>query len=108
MEKTAFENIITKTKLNTCSSCDSYNYQLPLPITKEIDSFLLCFGALKYPLDKIQIIKIDNEHFRIESRVGYNDIRVKFKKDPSQRALFETQLAAYVQSISSISITIGE
>jgi hypothetical protein len=99
VENVKFEELVVRKKLNSCSSCDSYSYTLPLPITKEIDSFLICFGALKYPLDKIQIIKLDNDHFRIESRVGSTELKVKFKTDPSQRALFETQLAAYISSL---------
>jgi hypothetical protein len=107
METFKFEDLVSRKKLNSCSSCDSYSYTLPLPITREIDSYLICFGALKYPLDKIQIIKLDNDHFRIESRVGSTEMKVKFKTDPAQRALFEIQLAAYISSLQSISVTTG-
>lgn len=101
-------SVLKHTTLRQCASCHSHEYILPFPITSEIESFLKPFGSLKYPLDKIKIIKIDNNYVHLNSRIGSSNLRVKFKKDPSQRSLFEVQLAAYIEKEMQISVETTE
>lgn len=106
MEHKKFSDVIECVKINACTSCETYRYTLPLPITKEIDFYLLCFGPLKYSLEKVSIIKLDNDYMRIEGQVGLTTLVIKFKKDIAQKKIMEVQLANYLYSLNNnISLT---
>lgn len=96
MEQKKFSDLVDHRNVGGCSACDTHEYELPFPITKEIEQFLVPFGPLRYPLDKITFVKIDNQHIGLQARLGRTQIRVKFKQDKQLRETFETQLAAYL------------
>lgn len=96
MAQIHFRDIIGYKKMSACSVCDSHEYTLPFPITCEIAEFLTPLGPLKFPLNSVQLIKIENDQVDLMGRVGRTILRVKFKKNPELRELFETQLAAYI------------
>lgn len=102
--ETNLSNIVTHVKMAQCHSCDTHEYRLPFPITSAIYDFLICFGEFKYPIDKVKIIKIENEYLQIAGRIATTSIRVKFKKDPAQRNIFEIQLAAYCSKEMNITV----
>ena len=91
-----FKDIVGYKKLSACSVCDSHEYSLPFPITKDIAPYLAPFGPTKFPIDQVALIKIENDFVDIVGRVGRSVIRVKFKKDPKQREFFESQLGNYI------------
>ena len=96
MTKSSLEDVVIHKKLTQCASCDSHEYTLPFPITSRIGNYIVCMGPLKFPLDKVKVVKIENPFVHLMARVGQNTVRIKFKKHPAQRELFETQLAAYI------------
>lgn len=104
METIALSDVVKHTRLSQCHSCNSHEYRVPFPISAKIELFINCFGALKFPLDKVKIIKLENEHIQIMSRIDSSSIKVKFKKDPKQRELFETQLAAYLSQEMNVNV----
>lgn len=91
-----FRDVIGYKKLSACSSCDSHEYTLPFPLTREIEGFLAPLGPLKYPLDKVVLVKLETDNIDLQARLGRITLRIKFKKDPTQRQVFEQQLAAYI------------
>lgn len=104
METAFLADIVKHVRMAQCHSCNAHEYKVPFPITPDIEAFINCFGPLKFPLSKVKIIKLENDHIQITSRVGSSAIRVKFKKDPKQRELFETQLAAYISKEMNIQV----
>lgn len=88
-------NLFKCKKVSTCASCASYHYEIPLPITRDIENFITVFGSLKYPLDKVLLIRIENEFFSLDGRIGGLIIKVKYKKEDLKQA-FEAQLDAYI------------
>lgn len=82
--------------MSACSVCDSHEYTLPFPLTREIEQFLAPLGPLKYPLDKVVLVKLETDNIDLQGRLGRITLRIKFKKDPAQRQTFEAQLAAYI------------
>jgi len=105
MESVQLKTVLKHYPLSRCATCDSHEYILPFPITGAITDFLVVFGELKYPVPKISLIKISNPHIQLNSKVGTNKIRIKFKKDPEKRGLFEIQLAAYISKHMSVIVT---
>jgi hypothetical protein len=99
MAQIHFKEIIGYKKLSSCSVCDSHEYTLPFPITKEIEQYLVPMGPLKFPLDKVALVKIENDQVEVNGRVGRSVIRVKFKKNPELRELFEIQLGLYIGNV---------
>lgn len=99
-------DLVEHKKISACAVCDSHEYTLPFPITNEIEGFLAPIGTLKYPLDKITFIKIDNDLIILQGRVGRDVLKVKFKQKGTQRELFEIQLAAYIGSMTGNEIII--
>jgi len=99
MAKIHFNDVIGYKKLSSCSVCDSHEYSLPFPVTKDIATYLAPMGPLKFPLDKVALIKIENDQVQIDGRVGRSVIRVKFKKNPKLRELFEIQLGLYIGNV---------
>jgi len=74
------EDVVVYNKLTKCASCDSHEYTLPFPITKEIEQYIVwSLGPLKFPLSRIKVIKIDNMYFQLQGRVGLNSLRVKYQ-----------------------------
>lgn len=96
MIKAKLKDVVAHTKLTQCASCDSHEYILPFPITPDIQHYINFLGPLKFPLERVKVIKIENEFIQLSGRVGQNTIRIKFKKQPQQREMFEMQLAAYI------------
>ena len=103
-EKVHLKDVVKHYPLSRCAVCDSHEYILPFPITHEITNYLTGFGELKYPVPKISLIKISNSHIGLNSKLGTNKIRIKFKKDPKKRELFEIQLAAYISKHMDVSV----
>lgn len=103
MQQKRFSDLVDHKRLGSCSSCDTNEYQLPLPLTKEIGTYLEPFGQLMYPLDKVGLIKIDNERVNIQARLGRTSIRVKFKQK-GQRPSFEEQLAKYLGTLMQLEV----
>lgn len=106
MSEAKFSEIVKYTKLAQCHSCNSHEYRLPLQISPKIEKFMSPFGSMKFPLDRVKIIKVENEQVQISSRVGTNIIRIKFKKDPTQRQFFEVQLAAYLSEEMNVEVRV--
>ena len=108
MKKFKFSDIIGVRKVTTCTSCESYVYRVPFPITKQIENFLVAFGPLRYPLNKVQIIKMENIYIYMFGRCGQNELRIKFKKNAeNQKKLFDVQIAAYVSQEQNCEIIMG-
>ena len=83
-------------KITACASCDSHEYTLPIPVTQDIEHYLKYLGPLKYPLDKVSIIKIETQSVKLQGRVGSPTLKIKFIKEPQARDMFEIQLGAYL------------
>lgn|SRR3990167_4063282 len=101
-----FSDIVSHKQFHACASCDSHEYALPFPVTAEIESYLLPLGRLKYPLNQVAFIKIDNEEIVLQGRVGRITIKVKFKKKGAQRELLEGQLASYLSMVLDCEVVI--
>lgn len=91
-----FLDLVKHKRLSGCAVCDSHEYDLPFPLTPEIEGYLAPLGTLKYPLDKIAFVKIDNDLISLQGRVGKTTIRVKFKQKGTLQELFKIQLASYI------------
>lgn len=101
-----FSEIVDHRQIYSCASCDTHEYVLPMPLTREIDGFIRAFGDLKYPLDRVAIVKIDNDDVSLQARVGRTHIRIKFKKDKQLRRSFEQRLADYLGAMMQIQVSL--
>lgn len=100
-----FFHIVQVKKSTTCKSCKTYEYRLPLPVTKELAEFLAVLGQTKYPMSRTNIIRIENEYVSIRSLAGTNQVRIKYIKDAdSQQKVAEMQLAAYLEHTLGIPV----
>ena len=91
-----FSELVDHRQIYSCSTCDTHEYILPQPLSREIERFLVEFGELRYPLDKVAIVKIDSDDVSLQARLGRTHIRVKFKRNKELRKAFEAQLASYL------------
>ena len=104
-----FTDIVDIVKVSSCKTCSTYIYTMPHPIEVDFGDYLLPFGKLQYPLNKIKIVLMDSEAIRIKSRVGRNYFEIKFKiVSPEIMKSFHTQLAAYLESKLKTKIDLGE
>lgn len=94
-----YTDIVDIRKMTNCPVCYTYLYTLPVPLSKNIEDFLLPFGKMAYNLNSCQIVRIDNELLELfQARLGTDSFRIKFKKDPEKtKEFFDIQLAAYLE-----------
>jgi hypothetical protein len=72
---------------------------MPCHLDIDFGDYIGVIGKLKYPLQKVKMIRMDNELVKITSRVGRNFLEIKFKGEVDEtKALFEVQLAGYVEA----------
>ena len=104
-----FENIIDVKKVTSCKTCSTYIYTLPCNFTEEIADFLLPFGKLAYDLNRVKIIKLENEYLSIsQGRIGSNKLKVRFNRDAvSMKELFDIHIASYVEKEQKIKIKVS-
>jgi len=96
------------TKSTACKSCKTYDYRLPLPITKDLSTYLAALGKLKYPMNRTNIIRIENEYVSLRCLAGTNQIKIKYLKDPdNQTKIAEMQIAAYLEQVLEVPIIYG-
>lgn len=104
MEQKRFSELVEQKRVSACSTCDTYEYQLPLPLTAEVSSHLAEFGGFKYPLDKVAFVKIDTDQISFQARLGRTHVRVKYKQKPSCKARLEAALANYLGTMMGIQV----
>lgn len=93
-----FFSLVQVSKSTSCKSCKTYEYKLPMPVSKELADFLSILGQTKYPMSRTNIIRIENEYVNIRSLAGTNQVRIKYIKDvDNQQRVAEMQLAAYLE-----------
>jgi len=86
-------------KATSCPRCNSFVYFLPTSIDAALADNLAVFGEPVYPLDRFKVFKIESEGISIDSMIGKNELRVKFKKNAvSMSALFRASLLSWVES----------
>lgn len=101
-----FTDLVQINKSTTCKSCRTYDYRLPLPITKDLADYLSVLGKLKYPTSRTNIIRIENEYVSLRCLAGTNQIKIKYLKDPdNQTKIAEMQIAAYLEEVMEIPVS---
>lgn len=70
--------------------------------------YLAALGHQRYPAEKSNLIRIDNEFVGVRGYVGRTEITIKFKTDvDAQKLVAETMLAAYTESELLTPIVMG-
>lgn len=104
-----FNEVVEVSKLTACKTCETYIYKLKsCRWTVVLESYLLPFGTLAYPLSHVKIISMDNDYVAIsQARIGGNKLKVKFKKESDKyKQLFDIQIAAFVSEELDLDIEI--
>jgi len=105
VETYKFEDVINITRHSQCATCNTYIYTLPCEIEVDFGDFLISVGKLLYPLRKVQMVRINNEHLDLTSRVGRRWLEVKFLRNSEAiKPILEMGLAAYVSEKHNIMI----
>ena len=76
-----FYDVVKIRKATNCPTCQSFIYQLPIPMTASIEAFLAVFGQTQFPLDKFKVILVDNETVMIGGQIGRTELKIKYKKN---------------------------
>jgi hypothetical protein len=72
-------------------------------IEEDFGDFLIGIGKLKFPLNRVSMVRVQNENILLTSRLGNRYMEVKFQKNAEiLKPLFEINLAAYVSEKQNI------
>lgn len=105
MDTYKFKSVIDVVRFSNCKVCNTFIYTIPCQLDRDFGAYMTPLGGMKYPLERFDIVRIDNGMLKLTSRIGRNQLDVKFLDNVDQlRPVFEVQLAAYVGQKQNILI----
>ncbi len=88
-------------KLTQCKNCLSYKYTFDFKIENDIVDFIEKLGNPKYNIEKLKVIRIENDDFVLVGAIGSTTITVKYKNIQSQTKVLKV-LKQYEKSKGEI------
>jgi hypothetical protein len=75
---------VAKMKVSGCKKCFSITYTLPCNIEKSLADYLISFGPIKYKLDVVKLLRIEQDETFIEAKIGTKTIKLGMPKERSK------------------------